>query len=173
MMQMIYRYFDRQDLLIARVFDGKEFDGYYEKSVTTLPDMEEFIHYIWDKAAGLCRQDRRQESVVEQMKRYIDEHLKEDLSRKTLAGMVFLSEDYISKLFMNTTGVSIPGYVASRRMCKAQEYLQYSGLSVSKIALEVGYCNFSYFSKTFRDYTGCTPNEYRSRMKKSVRGDCP
>lgn len=165
MMQMIYRYFDRQNLLIARVFDGKEFDGYYEKSVTTLPDMEEFIRYIWGKAAGLRREDNRQENVVERMKRYIEEHLKEDLSRKTLAGMVFLSEDYISKLFMSATGMSIPSYVASCRMKKAQEYLRHSGLPVSRIAMEVGYSNFSYFSKTFRDYTGCTPGEYRSRIQ--------
>lgn len=167
MMQMIYRYFDRQDLLIAKVFDGKEFDGYYEKSVMTLPDMEEFIRYIWGKAAGLRRQDNKQENVVEQMKRYIVEHLKEDLSRKTLAGMVFLSEDYISKLFMSTTGTSIPSYVASCRMQKAQEYLRHSGMAVSRIAIEVGYSNFSYFSKTFRDYTGCTPGEYRSRIQKN------
>lgn len=166
MMQTIYSFFDKQNLLISRVFDGKEFDDYYEKSVTTLPAMEEFIHYIWEKAAGVCRQEKRQENVVEQMKRYIDGHLKEDLSRKTLAGMVFLSEDYISKLFMSTTGVSIPSYVASKRMRKAQEYLQHSSLAVSQIALEVGYSNFSYFSKTFRDYAGCTPNEYRSRMRR-------
>lgn len=165
MMQMIYRYFDRQNLLIARVFDGKEFDGYYEKSVTTLPDMEGFIRYIWGKAAGLRHQDNRQENVVERMKRYIEEHLKEDLSRKTLAGMVFLSEDYISKLFMSTTGTSIPSYVASCRMKKAQEYLRYSSMAVSRIAMEVGYTNFSYFSKTFRDYAGCTPGEYRSRIQ--------
>lgn len=165
MMQMIYRYFDRQNLLITRVFDGKEFDGYYEKSVTTLPDMEEFIRYIWGKAAGLCREDNRQENVVERMKRYIEEHLREDLSRRTLAGMVFLSEDYISKLFMSATGMSIPSYVASCRMKKAQEYLRHSGLPVSRIAMEVGYSNFSYFSKTFRDYAGCTPGEYRSRIQ--------
>lgn len=165
MMQMIYRYFDRQDLLIASIFDGKEFDSFYEKSVTTLPDMEEFIRYIWEKAAGLCCQDNRQENVVERMKRYIEEHLREDLSRKTLAGMVFLSEDYISKLFMNSTGMSIPSYVASCRMKKAQEYLRHSGLAVSRIAMEVGYSNFSYFSKTFRDYAGCTPGEYRSRIQ--------
>ncbi len=170
MMQMIYRYFDRQDLLIARVFDGREFDGYYEKSVMTLPDMEAFIRYIWDKAAGLCRLDNRQENVVERMKRYIEDHLKEDLSRKTLAGMVFLSEDYISKLFMSTTGTSIPSYVASCRMQKAQEYLRHSGMAVSRIAMEVGYSNFSYFSKTFRDYTGCTPGEYRSRIQKNGGG---
>ncbi len=167
MMQMIYRYFDRQHLLIARVFDGKEFDSYYEKSVTTLSDMEAFIRYIWGKAAGLCREDNRQENVVERMKRHIENNLKEDLSRKTLAGMVFLSEDYVSKLFMSSTGMSIPGYVASCRMKKAQEYLRHSGLTVSRIAMEVGYSNFSYFSKTFRDYTGCTPGEYRSRVQKS------
>lgn len=51
-------------------------------------------------------------------------------------------------------------------MQKAQEYLKYSTFSVSRVALEVGYSNFSYFSKTFRDYTGCTPNEYRNRVTK-------
>ena len=101
----------------------------------------------------------------EQMKQYINENLKEDLSRKTLAKAVYLSEDYVSKIFTNVTGISIPNYVASCRMQKAQEFLKYSSLTVSKIALEVGYSNFSYFSKTFRDYAGCTPNEYRNRVK--------
>ena len=53
-------------------------------------------------------------------------------------------------------------------MQKAQEYLRYTNLSVSKIALEVGYSNFSYFSKSFRDYAGCTPNEYRSKMQWNI-----
>lgn len=165
MMQMIYRYLNKQDVLITRIFDGKEFDEHYEKSVATLPDMEMFIKYIFEKLAGFQHQDNRQESVVEQMKQYINENLKEDLSRKTLAKAVYLSEDYVSKIFMNVTGISIPNYVASCRMQKAQEFLKYSSLSVSKVALEVGYSNFSYFSKTFRDYTGCTPNEYRNRVK--------
>ena len=37
---------------------------------------------------------------------------------------------------------------------------------ISKIAMEVGYSNFSYFSKTFRDYVGSTPNEYRAKYRK-------
>lgn len=166
MMQMVYRYLNKQDVLITRIFDGREFDEHYEKAVATLPDMESFIRYIFEKLAGYQHQDNRQESVVEQIKTYINEHLKEDLSRKTLAGSVYLSEDYVSKIFMNVTGISIPSYVASCRMQKAQEYLKYSNFTVSRVALEVGYSNFSYFSKTFRDYTGCTPNEYRNRVKK-------
>lgn len=166
LMQMIYRYLNKQDVLITRIFDGREFDEHYESAVATLPDMEIFIRYIFEKLAGFQHQDNRQESVVEQIKHYINDHLKEDLSRKTLAGSVYLSEDYVSKIFMNVTGISIPSYVASCRMQKAQEYLKYSTFSVSKVALEVGYSNFSYFSKTFRDYTGCTPNEYRNRVTK-------
>lgn len=165
LMQTIYWYFNRQNLLITRIFDGREFDDAYEKSVYSLSNMEAFIHQIYEKLAGFCHQDNKQENVVNHMRQYIQEHLKEDLSRKTLAGAVFLSEDYISKIFMNVTGMSIPSYVTSCRVKKAQEYLRYSNLSVSQIALEVGYTNFSYFSKTFRDYTGCTPNEYRSRVQ--------
>ena len=101
MMQMIYRYLNKQDVLITRIFDGKEFDEHYEKSVATLPDMEMFIKYIFEKLAGFQHQDNRQESVVEQMKQYINENLKEDLSRKTLAKAVYLSEDYVSKIFTN------------------------------------------------------------------------
>lgn len=166
LMQTIYRYLNKQDILITRIFDGKEFDEYYEKAAANLPDMEEFIKYMFEKLAGFKHQDNRQESVTEQMKQYINDHLKEELSRKILAETVYLSEDYVSKIFMNVTGVSIPGYIASRRINKAREYLKYTSLTVSQVALEVGYSNFSYFSKTFRDYIGCTPNEYRSRVKR-------
>ncbi|MBQ7839690.1 MAG: response regulator [Lachnospiraceae bacterium] len=165
LMQTVYSYLNRHDVLVSRIFDGSEFDELYEKAVYTVPDMEEFIHYVYEKLSGFRHQDNRQESVVEQMKKYINAHLKEDLSRKVLANAVFLSEDYISKIFVNVTGMSIPNYVTSCRMQKAQEYLRYSDLSVSRIALEVGYSNFSYFSKSFRDYAGCTPNEFRSKTQ--------
>ena len=103
--------------------------------------------------------------MVDQLKTYIEQNLGEDLSRPVLAGKVFLSEDYVSKLFMKTTGMSLPNYIAERRIERAKEYLRTSSLPISKIAMEVGYGNFSYFSKTFRELVGCTPNEYRSRQK--------
>lgn len=78
-----------------------------------------------------------------------------------------MSEGYISRIFLKETGVSLPNYIAERRMEKAKEYLEYSGLPVSRIATEVGYNNFSYFSKTFRDLVGCTPNEYRNNFNKN------
>ena len=103
--------------------------------------------------------------MVGQVKDYIEKHLGNELSRSLLAKEVWLSEDYVSKLFKSTTGMSLPTYIAARRMERAKEYLTHSALPVSRIAMEVGYSNFSYFSKTFRDATGMTPNEYRSQRE--------
>ena len=125
-----------------------------------------FIRFLFEKLEGNQKSDCRQESVVDCLKRYIEENLKEDLFRKTLAAQVYLSEDYISRIFMNAAGMSITSYIASRRMERARKYLEDTALPVSKIAMEVGYSNFSYFSKTFRDWTGVTPNEYRMRKAK-------
>lgn len=125
-----------------------------------------FVQWVFETLKGCGKERKSQEDVVSQVKDYIENHLNEELSRSRLAKIVFLSEDYVSKLFKTTTGMSIPGYIAARRIEKAKEYLSHSNLPVSRIALEVGYSNFSYFSKTFRDLTGMTPNEYRNQTVK-------
>lgn len=165
LMQMLIHYLDQQNIRFTQIFDGEEYDEYYDAAAGTLTGMKAFVTWSFGKLAGSRRQDNRKESVTEQIRQYIDEHLKEDLSRKVLAQSVYLSEDYVSRIFMNVTGMSIPNYVAEKRMEKAKDYLEHSDLSVSRIALEVGYTNFSYFSKTFRDYAGSTPGEYRNRTR--------
>ena len=118
LMQMIYRYLNKQDILVTRIFDGKEFDDFYEKAVSTSRHGAFHTLYV-EKLCGLSEiRTTRQESVVEQMKHYINDHLREDLSRKKLASIVFFSEDYVSKIFMNVTGMSIPNYVCPPAECK-------------------------------------------------------
>ena len=42
-------------------------------------------------------------------------------------------------------------------------------MPVHAVSMEVGYNNFSYFTKLFREKTGQTPNEYRKSM--GIRGE--
>ena len=46
---------------------------------------------------------------------------------------------------------------------KAKELLLNPDIPVGTVALKVGYGNYSYFSKLFKDVIGCTPNEYRKK----------
>lgn len=163
--QILYRYLNERGIRFDNLFDNETFALLEQYAYTSLKGLRDFIRYIFEILAG--NQNRR-ENVVEHLKRYIESHLGEDLSRKSLAQKSYLSEVYLSRQFVKVTGMSIPSYVASRRIEKAKYFLEHSSLPVSKIAVEVGYNNFSYFSKSFRDITGYTPNEYRNMLRKEL-----
>lgn len=166
LVQMLYKYLNDRKYSYGQLFDDREFVSHEKAAQVSVTGVREFVKYIFEKLEGNS-EETNQEDVIRQIKVYIEQHLAENISRTDLAREVFLSEGYLSKIFLKETGISIPNYIAERRMEKAREYLENSTLPVSRIATEVGYNNFSYFSKTFRDLTGCTPNEYRMRINKN------
>ena len=100
-------------------------------------------------------------NVIVRVKKYIADHLHEDLSRGEIAASVYLNSDYLSHLFHEKTGLSLSAYIQQLRMEKAMRLLTQSGESVSSIAAKCGFSNIPYFSKQFKNFTGKTPNEYR------------
>lgn len=165
--QMVFHYMMEHDILMNQIFEPGEFEHYCNKASCTLKSMKEFIRILFKKLKAVIGVENTEESVVEQIKHYIDENLDGDLSRAKLAAKAYISEDYLSKKFALHTGMSIPNYVSARRMEKARDYFKNTARSVSEVATLVGYTNFSYFSKTFKDYAGCTPNEFRNRYIKN------
>lgn len=161
LVQMMYRYLYKKELVYAQIFDDQEFVSYGKAAAESEAGIKEFVQYIFEKLDSKNKPELNQQDVVLRLKNYIEEHLGEELSRTVLAQQVYLSVGYISKIFLKETGISLNNYIVERRMEKAKEYLTYSSMPISRIAAEVGYNNFSYFSKTFRDITGHTPNEYR------------
>jgi len=161
--QMLYSFLKERGIRFGNLFDNETFASLEQYAHTSLKGLRNFVSYVFEILAG---NQNRKENVVEHLQGYIEDHLGEDLSRKSLAQKAYLSEVYLSKQFVKIIGMSIPAYVASRRIKKAKYFLEHSSLPVSKIAIEVGYNNLSYFSKSFRDITGCTPNEYRNATRK-------
>lgn len=161
--QMVFHYMMEKGIAMNQIFETGEFDYYCDNASWTLDAMEEFINILFKKLKAVSKAENTEGNVVEQIIHYIDENLGEDLSRAKLAAKAYISEDYLSKKFALHTGMSIPNYVSTKRMEKAGDYFKNTSRSVSEVAMLVGYTNFSYFSKTFRDYAGCTPNEFRNR----------
>lgn len=165
--QMVFHYMMENGIALNQIFEAGEFDYYCDKASLTSRDMKEFVNILFKKLKAVLKVENTGENVVEQIMRYIDDNLAGDLSRANLASKVYISEDYLSKKFALHTGMSIPNYVSKKRMEKACDYFENTLYSVSEVAMLVGYSNFSYFSKTFRDYAGCTPNEYKNKNCKN------
>ena len=69
-----------------------------------------------------------------------------------------LSKYYFCRIFKNITGSTVIKYLNMYRCMKARELLSSGKYTVSEAALECGFENMSYFSKTYKAYSGSVPS---------------
>jgi AraC family transcriptional regulator len=95
---------------------------------------------------------------------YIDEHLAKDVSLSSLAELVHLSPYHFSRMFKQAFDTPPHRYLTNRRIERAKSLLAARKLSVTEIALDVGFSELSSFTSAFRKVTGETPTDYRCRV---------
>ncbi len=103
---------------------------------------------------------------IRKAEEYIRTHIYKNISRAEVAEVVYLNEEYFSKLFSKYTGWTFKDYVIKEKMKVASQLLANTNLSVSVIATKTGFDNFSHFSRTFKKLTDMTPQEYRKKHQK-------
>ena len=126
----------------------------------------EYVTRIMERAVELREKNasNRYGSIVEQVKKYIEEHyVEEELSLNLLASYVNFSPNHLSMIFSQQTGQTFIKYLTDYRMNKAKELLRGTGKRSSEIGLEVGYKDPHYFSYLFKKTQGMTPTQYRGR----------
>ncbi|WP_169082779.1 response regulator [Paenibacillus sp. PL91] len=110
----------------------------------------------------------KESTIVEKVKRLIENHLFDEMSRESLAASVHINPAYLSRLFRKESGMSLSDYMIQQKMKKVNELLLNSNETVSNIAKMFHYTNFSHFSKLYRKYYGLNPQEYRKQFSKNV-----
>lgn len=96
------------------------------------------------------------------IEKYIRENLDSPLQCAQIAKAVYLSPDYISRLFHKEKGMPLKEYITLTKMKAAKNLLITTSLPVSLIAAKVGYDNFSHFSKVYKKVMGTTPSSERN-----------
>lgn len=108
-------------------------------------------------------EDYQFESMICKIKKYIEENYAKDISLDSVARHVGMNASYLSRFFKQHTGSNFLDYVSGVRISKAIGYLADPMIRVGDICYMVGYKSQQHFYKTFRQYAGCTPSEYRTR----------
>lgn len=103
---------------------------------------------------------RTQRALVED---FVHAHMQCNLSMARLASITQLSPRHFSRLFRATFGESPHQYVIRLRIDRAREMLANDSISISEIALSVGFGSQSHLTQLFHQATGVTPREYRLR----------
>lgn len=99
---------------------------------------------------------------VEPVMKEIERNYDLELTVQTLCAKVYVTPQYLSRLFRRFLGCSVYEYLTSYRITKAKEYLLTdSQKKVQEIAAQVGFQDTSHFISMFRKVTGVTPLEFR------------
>jgi AraC-like DNA-binding protein len=74
------------------------------------------------------------------------------------------SYDHQARVFKEEFGVTPLQYVNSRRIMRARDLLKDTQYQVQEIASRLGFRSVRYFNRLFKEYTDCTPTQYRDRV---------
>ena len=92
---------------------------------------------------------------------YILSNLSGDLFLDTVAGIVGISPQHLSRLFKEELESTFTRFVNEQRIDRARYLLMTTPSGVAEIADAVGFRDADYFSKVFRRFCSCAPSEYR------------
>lgn len=159
--QLVYSFLKIKGVEAHKIYTGKTSNQFFVQSLSSIEDMEEYLEYLVNTAMEYRSFASQPKSIVEEIKQYIQEHYGDDLTRNTLAEIVYLHPDYLARIFKKETGISLGSYIIHVRILAAKHLLETTNLSIYAIAGKVGYSNYSHFSKLFKQETSLTPIEYK------------
>lgn len=106
---------------------------------------------------------RSENPTVLHIKNYILQNIHKKLSSAEVAAEVFLSKGYCETLFRRETGKTISTFINSEKINSAKNLLSLGEYSLSDIAAALGFDDYNYFSRVFKQYTNLSPIGYRKQ----------
>lgn len=162
----IHKYID-----LINAFQGCSLE--HGKMVFQLGILHQMLAYLQDDflrfnsgGAPLTRQD----NLVCELINYINLHIGEDLSLKTLGRVTNYNPTYLSRTFKNITRSPLKTYIDEKRINTAK-LLMSRDIPMTEIALQVGYQNYSTFYNTFKRLTGVSPERYAREIRGSEKAE--
>lgn len=110
----------------------------------------------------ICAQSdsRRSVEFIREVSDYTEAHYPEELTTGTVSEAFGYSEGYFCALFRQNFGMTFSVYLNRYRIARAIDLHRDGKLALTELSFRVGYTNYSYFSRCFKQYTGMSPSAY-------------
>lgn len=102
--------------------------------------------------------------AVAEIRDLLDREYVSPWSLQDLAGRVGLAPTYLAGIFVRELGISPHRYLNEARISRARQLLAASDLTITAVALEVGFGSGQHFARVFRQVTGRSPRDYRAAL---------
>ncbi|MDR5585891.1 MULTISPECIES: AraC family transcriptional regulator [Clostridium] len=95
---------------------------------------------------------------IEEILKYINTNISEDLSIEFLAKKFFISKYYLMHKFKKETGYTLHNYILQKRLLIAKDLIE-NGEAVLKVSTKCGFNDYSSFLRSFKKLFNKSPRE--------------
>ncbi|HOV77100.1 MAG TPA: AraC family transcriptional regulator, partial [Sedimentisphaerales bacterium] len=145
---------------LAYVNKAMEIDTQEDLCAWISAALNEFLELVYSS------RDARKMTQIRPAIEYIDAHFDQAITLAQIARASHLSVSRLAHLFKEQMGVTVIDYVTSVRIERAKALLLDTDRSCTEIGFLAGYNNPSYFTRTFRRFTGMTPRQFRAQNRR-------
>ena len=149
-----HAFFLREDLLSLASQFGK--NEVYNKEMCST-----FLKYIILKISNHFGKEGKENTAVNKVIAYIDEHYSERLDNKAVAAKFGYHAYYLSSLFKKHTGKTLHQYITEARLRFGCDMLINTDAPISEIATRCGFQNVNHFSVKFKKQYNESPSRWR------------
>ncbi|MBR1931015.1 MAG: response regulator [Lachnospiraceae bacterium] len=114
--------------------------------------------YLFERYCGL--NPEFEDATIVKIHLYLLGHPEEDLRLTTIAGKFYLNHTYLSNLFSRKSSLRYSQLVTMVKMHRAEYLINYTTLPLEDIASCLGYKDFRYFLKLFKETIGKAASDY-------------
>lgn len=104
--------------------------------------------------------------IHKKFKKLIEQYYREESDLLFYADKLGISANYLNRIVKNLKGKTAGVMIRDRGLTEAKRMLVYCNLPIGDISEQLGFKDFSYFSRQFKKQEGLSPAEYRRGMYK-------
>lgn len=109
--------------------------------------------------------------AVEKIVNYVVIHISEKISLQDIADAFNYSPAHINRLLRQETGCSAVQFIKKSRISLAKALMNYEDMPMEEIAAMVGYLDYNYFCRVFRQIEHMSPSKYVERTRGRDAGE--
>lgn len=154
--------------LLRNEFIERTDDKYYLPVIHTL--VQSFLAMAastYDGLEPVANKHTRSAELARQFKDLLAEHSHTIKNPSSYASKLNVSSGYLNEAIKSVTGSTVTYWIQQEIFSEAKRLLYHTDATVKQIAQELGYMDYSYFSRSFRKASGLSPLQFRTLNRKS------
>ena len=138
--------------------------------LSILNELEEATEFKVLNAEGFSMDMQMQDNdKINTIFNYVKNNFQEQITLEEVADLVSMTVPSLCRYFKKITKKTFTKFVNEYRLVHASKLLAEKPISITEICFESGFNNFSYFNKTFKEFTGKTASQYRKELRSVLK----